>query len=314
MKQMECKDKQNIKSQMEAENDADSSATHDLLGVDDGQLCLANDTTQEAAVVDSDSQSRGVTLDDASVLSGSLDVFSEHENPDTTEGTMHLDSHFEAKFAGTSYHVLEIIHKPVHDSCFKDNEQSTTAQFQDASLNDNAMSGSIDASNELKVQVSSEGTTFSDPQSGAKYISERKCLSPPCMSHVHLEDNPLLEFSSKDNLRSLEEDDMDGFHEMSAKDGSHEKGPATVETFAYNVTEEDNEKIDNSTSCVTGNESSLLVKSDLVKQAGFAAGNKSNVVPEAASDGIIYVGSVFHESSDSSRVCAHEGKSKPDSI
>lgn len=61
------------------------------------------------------------------------------------------------------------------------------------------------------------------------------------MSHVHLKDNPLLKFSSKNNSRSLKVDDIDG---------SHEKGHAIEEAFADNMTEEDNEKkIENSASC-----------------------------------------------------------------
>lgn len=287
MKQIECQDKQHVEPEVEVEKDADSSATH-LQGDDDGNLCLANETTQEAGVVESGSQSLGVPLNDTSIRSVSL------YDPRTTERILHLDSHSEAKLAGATSNDIEMQNEPKHSYKLKDS--------------------SFDASDDLKVQVSNEGTTLYDSQSGAKCISGQKCLSPSGTSHgVHLKDKLVLNFSSKDNTESLGVDDMDSSHKMNEKFDCLENMTASEENC--NATEEVDENVNNSTSLVMGNkERALLVKSDLDYQNDFETGNNPNIDPEAASDGINREESALHASTDSSMVYALEGKFESRSI
>ncbi|XP_062108349.1 increased DNA methylation 1-like [Humulus lupulus] len=288
MKQRECKGKPSIKQEVAVKSDIDSSTKSDPHGGDDTDLHHSNDTTEEVAGVESGSHCVDVSVD-TPLLSGSLNASPEHENPDPIEETTCSDSPSEAKICGAtsdskspskpSHDALEMENKPV--SALLENNTVSLSQSPDVSLNETSlMSSSIEASCELKTQVSHEGTMLSESHLGAKCDSESQCLSPPDSGVLFKEANQL-DSSLKDNTESLNEDGMDDSHEKNNENACLVPASFSGEIIAENASEEVLENPDIPISSFNGsNESSLLIKSDLDHQIDCDNGK----APEGASD------------------------------
>ena len=294
---MESKGKLSIKP---VKSDVDSSSKSDPHECDDTDLHNSNDTTEEVAAVESGSQCVDVS-NDTTLLSGLQNASPEQKNPDPIKDATCSNSPSEAKICGaasdcknlspskTSHDALEVENKPVSDS-IPENKTESLSQSPDISLNETSlMSCSIEASCELKTQVSHEGTTLSESHSSAKCVSESKCLSPPDSDVLCKETNQVLDSSFKDNTESLKEYNTESLKEDGIDD-SHEKNIADArlvpassgETFVEKASEEVMENSDISPSSFSGpSESSVLIKADLDNQIACDNGKAPEAAPDA---------------------------------
>lgn len=270
-------------------SDMDSSAGHDPQGCDNAGLHDANDSVDNKSRMDSasghDSQggddaglpSAKETADDFETAdSSSLDAL-KLKIPALTEQTVCSDSLSGDKLAESvskkpdppprvSCAAIGMGNKPLLDFSVKDNMQSSV-QCPLVPLNDTlVMSSSLDASDEVKIPVSVEGTACSDSLAEdklAQFASGRKCMSSSDISHdaLELENKPAMDFPVEDHAQSLEVSDMDGVHEINDID-CLEPVPSSGEIFAEN-TKEINEKQDVSDFTQNGSgECSLQFKYD----------------------------------------------------
>ncbi|XP_050372473.1 uncharacterized protein LOC126790323 isoform X2 [Argentina anserina] len=175
-----------------ADVESGSPASLDHQGSDGAGLLRISETVDKGADVESGSQCLGVSLNDTSVMSGSLDASDELKNLDSTGRSMFSESPTgdqltgstsEGKCApGTSHEVLEIGTKPPLESPVEDNMQSNSKCPVVSSNSTSVLNGGLlDDSHKHNNQISIEGTVSADSDSGAKvaeYGSEAKCLSP----------------------------------------------------------------------------------------------------------------------------------------
>ncbi|KAM4115982.1 hypothetical protein ACJW30_02G015600 [Castanea mollissima] len=266
-------------------SDMDSSAGHDPQGCDNTGLHDANDSVDNKSRMDSASGHDSQGGDDTGLPSANetADNFETADSscldalklkiPALTEQTVCSDSLSGDKLAesvskkkpdpppSVSYAAIEMGNKPLLDFPVKDNMQSSV-QCPLVPLNDTlVMSSSLDASDEVKIPVSVEGTACSDSHAEdklAQFASGRKCMSSSDISHdaLELENKPAMDFPVEDHTQSLEVSDLDGVHEINDID-CLEPVPSSGEIFAENTTKEINEKQDVSDSTQNGSASIL---------------------------------------------------------
>ncbi|XP_030507606.2 uncharacterized protein LOC115722517 [Cannabis sativa] len=282
MKQIECKGKPSIKPEAANKSDIDSPTKSDPHGGDDADLHHSDETTEEIAVVESGSHCVDVLV--GTPLPGSsLNASPEREIPNPIEETTCSDSPSAAKICEAtsdsksqppstpSLDGVEMENKPV--SAHLGNSTVSLPRNPDVSLNEiSLMDSSIEASCEVKTQVSNEEAIQFESHLGAKCDLESKCLS---------KETNQLDSSLKDNTESLNEDGMDDPHGKDDKNAIVVPASFSGETIAENVSEEVLENPDIPISSFNdSNGSSVLIKSDLDHQIDCDNGK----APEAASD------------------------------
>lgn len=241
----------------------DSASWHDSNGGDDAGLPCANEITDGFEAADS----------------SSLDASHKLKTLALAEQTMCSESHSGDKLAKSAsdkksepppivnHDAIEMGNKPLLDFPVEDNVPSSV-QCPLVPLNDTpVMSSSLDASHEVKVPVSVEGTACSDSHAGdmlAQSASGRKCMSPSDMSHDALEpeNKPVMDCPVVDNVLSLKESDMDVVCEVNVDIDCLEPVPLSGEIFAENTPKEINEKLDVSDSIQNGPASILSMPVD----------------------------------------------------
>ncbi|XP_024017799.1 uncharacterized protein LOC21387958 [Morus notabilis] len=228
----------------------------------------ANETTDEVAAVESESNpSVELESNDTVMMSVSVNVSLELENPDGTTCSESPSGPIISRIKSlspskTSHDAAAIENKLVPDPLLEDNSKSFIQCRGAFTKETSLLSSSVEASHELKTQVPRDGTMFSETQREGKCVSGSESLSPPDGGGLHVEHNQVFN-SVKENTDSLKDDVMDNSHKMKFENAC--SVPASAgKTFADQISEEVMETTDVSASSSSGHTgSSLPVKSDL---------------------------------------------------
>ncbi|KAJ7954888.1 putative Acyl-CoA N-acyltransferase with RING/FYVE/PHD-type zinc finger protein [Quillaja saponaria] len=257
----------------------------------------ASGIPDEVGTSDSDSQSVGVSTNDTSAVSSSLDASNELNNLVKVDGTVCSESYPGEKLAESASDrncmspshpshgtLLKMENNLVVDTSVKNNLHFST-QCLGNSLNDvTVISHSLGAPHNLNVPVLLKGEVCSDPHSEDELIesaSDRKCQSPSDMNHdeLYVETNPLSKSHIVDNGQSSKEAGIYDSHEV------HEVFPPSGELSAKCVTKEIHENLYVSGSIPNGiDESSMQSNSDSSNKIALEAERKLDVGSEVALD------------------------------
>ncbi|KAF9673711.1 hypothetical protein SADUNF_Sadunf10G0052600 [Salix dunnii] len=345
-------------------SDADSPAGHDPLDFDSDGL-ESSIGKNEVASACPDSQCPDVSLNNVSTMNSSLDASHRLKSAASPKETVQTDSESEDKLtdspvdkkseciSNTTHDVHEMVKSksdfPVEDTsltCIKGEmaAMNSDTQVPGASLGDaSMMSGSLDASCELKNAAPFDGTSCTDSESGGKIsesasimilevsgerqeenmsemVSLAKDKDHSCkegeVNHVHaLMETKLVSDSSIENSNvSFNDGDLDDVPTANVDMVSLEADPSVEKTNAENFAERVNKISGISVSRFSGAEkNNVQIDSNPNGETVHERETRLDV-PEAVSDAASCRGVASHVHEESSGIDSSEGKTESGSI
>lgn len=304
-----------------------SDASYDVNEMDNKSESAAEDNIQssikgDVAAMNSDSQCPIISLDDASVINGSLDCSHELKNPVSPGGTKCADPESECKLpesaSGWKCLINSVMigdrkeeNKPELVSSTKDNTQSC----KEGNIDAHALNLNEFAFEELKISVLAEESKCVGLQLEDKFAeltSMGKCLinSDASDDGLVMETKPVLDFPVEDITHSCKEGDAGDAHIADVDVARPKAVLSTVKTTTENSSNI-NEISDTFVSRSNGaDESSMQIDTQPNNESMCDRAVKVDMCTEAVSEATHGEGSALHAMEGSFVTDVSEGKTE----